>query len=94
MAESKKCKLKWFDSKKGYGFLIVEGHDSDIFVHIKQIRTSGFGVISESGTAYFTDKAGAKLVDTVPMVCVVEDGAKGLHAVNISRTDIPPILRM
>ena len=33
--------MKWFDYKKGYGFITVEDHD-DIFVHFSQITMDGF----------------------------------------------------
>jgi CspA family cold shock protein len=30
--------VKWFDSKKGYGFLLADGVDEDIFVHFAEIQ--------------------------------------------------------
>jgi len=34
-------KVKWFDPKKGYGF-IVGPEDQDVFVHFSQIEGDGF----------------------------------------------------
>ncbi len=34
-------KIKWFDNKKGYGFITVDGME-DIFVHYSQIQGTGF----------------------------------------------------
>ena len=28
-----KGKVKWYDLRKGYGFIEVEGEDDDIFIH-------------------------------------------------------------
>ena len=33
--------VKWFDAKKGYGFISVENHE-DIFVHFSNIEMDGF----------------------------------------------------
>ena len=68
--ESSKAKIKWFDQVKGYGFLIVEGQPKDVFVHIKQLKASGFSVApSESDS----------------LTCTVNDGEKGLFATNIAK---------
>lgn len=73
MTESKSAKLKWFDSTKGYGFLIVEGEPKDVFVHIKQLRASGFPTAP---------------AETEKLTCVVNSGAKGPFATNISRAEV------
>jgi len=33
--------VKWFDARKGYGFITVEDHE-DIFVHFSNIEMDGF----------------------------------------------------
>lgn len=33
--------VKWFNSKKGYGFIQPEIGDKDIFVHVTQLEKSG-----------------------------------------------------
>lgn len=38
--------VKWFDEKKGYGFITVEG-GKDAFVHFSQIEGSGFKTLAE-----------------------------------------------
>ncbi|MBM3847356.1 MAG: cold shock domain-containing protein [Verrucomicrobia bacterium] len=39
-------KVKWFDNKKGYGFIL---HDSgkDVFVHHSSIKGAGFKTLQE-----------------------------------------------
>lgn len=39
-------KVKWFDPKKGYGF-IVGDEDQDIFVHYTSIDGEGFRVLKD-----------------------------------------------
>lgn len=39
-------KIKWFDNKKGYGFITIEGLD-DIFVHYSNIDGTGFKTLRD-----------------------------------------------
>ena len=39
--------VKWFNAKKGYGFLVVDGIDSDVFVHYSVIEGEGFRTLSQ-----------------------------------------------
>lgn len=41
MAKTEKGFVKWFDAKRGYGFITVEGKE-DIFVHFSNVEMSGF----------------------------------------------------
>jgi CspA family cold shock protein len=38
--------VKWFDEKKGYGFITVED-GKDVFVHFSAIEGSGFRTLRE-----------------------------------------------
>ena len=41
-------KVKWFNLKKGYGFISQEGaEDQDIFVHISAVKASGITKLQE-----------------------------------------------
>jgi len=44
--------VKWFNAKKGYGFIEQEGGD-DIFVHFSAIGGDGFKVIYEGDKVEF-----------------------------------------
>ena len=60
--------VKWFDAKKGYGFILHPDDGSDIFVHYSQIVTE---------RRFKTLRTGEKVsFDLV-------DGPKGLHAHNV-----------
>lgn len=39
--------VKWFNDKKGFGFLVDPAVDGDIFVHFSEIQTNGFRTLNE-----------------------------------------------
>ena len=44
--------IKWFNSKKGFGFIVQETGD-DVFVHFSVIEMSGFKTLSEGENVQF-----------------------------------------
>ncbi len=52
-------KVKWFDSKKGYGFITAE-NGKEIFVHFSGIATDGFKSLNEGQSVQFEVGSGAK----------------------------------
>ncbi len=41
------CRVKWFNDAKGYGYLRIDGHEFDIFVHYSAILNDGFKTLTE-----------------------------------------------
>ena len=39
--------VKWFNTKKGYGFIAPEGGDKDVFVHISALDKAGLNSLDE-----------------------------------------------
>ena len=39
--------VKWFNPRKGFGFIEPEGGDSDVFVHISAVQKSGLDKLTE-----------------------------------------------
>ncbi len=52
-------KVKWFNEKKGYGFIEQEG-DKDVFVHYEAIQMDGFKTLKEGEEVNFDIVDGAK----------------------------------
>ena len=45
--------VKWFSDQKGYGFLVVEGGDKEVFVHHSAIQMEGFRTLEEGDRVQF-----------------------------------------
>lgn len=46
-------KVKWFDSKKGFGFIEREDGNGDIFVHFSDIIGEGYRTLHEGERVKF-----------------------------------------
>ena len=65
-------KVKWFNNAKGFGFIISQEHDEDLFAHYSVILVDGYKSL----------KAGQQVsFETTP-------GPKGIHAVNIRPIEV------
>ena len=45
--------VKWFNTKKGYGFIQPDGSDKDIFVHISQLEKTGMRRLNDGQRVAF-----------------------------------------
>ena len=64
--------VKWFDERKGYGFIAHEGGE-DIFVHFSAIQGNGFKSLSEGETVDFE-------ITTEPEGCTGRQRPQGISA--------------
>ena len=64
---SLKGKVKWFNGKKGYGFIERDDKEKDVFVHVSAVRDAGMNGLDEGQALTFE----------------VEDGPKGPNATNL-----------
>ena len=68
---SKKGKVKWYNGKKGYGFIELVGEEGkDVFVHASAVREAGLRFLNEGDEISFE----------------VESGDKGPAAVKLQKT--------
>ncbi len=59
MSQRETGHVKWFNEKKGFGF-IVNNEGEDIFVHYKDIQGTGFKTLHENEQVSFTLEKGPK----------------------------------
>jgi CspA family cold shock protein len=62
--------VKWFNEKKGFGFIVPEGEDKDVFVHYSEIRAEGFKTLTEGDKVEFEIFEGDKGVRAKDVVRV------------------------
>ena len=67
---SLKGKVKWFNGKKGYGFIEREDKEKDVFVHHTAVKEAGLKNLNEGDELTFE----------------VENGEKGPSAVKTAKS--------
>ncbi len=63
--------VKWFNSEKGFGFVIPDDGSADVFLHHSVLREVGLSAIDSGAT----------------VVCAVETGIKGRQASRVFEVD-------
>jgi CspA family cold shock protein len=63
-------KVKWFNNSKGFGFIVPDGTNDDVFAHFSQIQMDGYKTLKTNQEVEF---------DLV-------EGEKGKQAQNIRST--------
>ena len=66
-----KGQVKWFNFRKGFGFIEREDKEKDAFVHASACKAAGLRYLNEGDKLEFT----------------LEDGPKGPSAVNLKKID-------
>ena len=63
--------VKWFNSKKGFGFIEREDKEKDAFVHASAVKNAGMRFLNEGDKLEFE----------------LEDGPKGPSAINLKKVE-------
>lgn len=66
-------KVKWFNNSKGYGFILEDGKDEDLFAHFSAIRMEGYKTLRAGQAVTFDMIQGPKGVHAIDIVPVVAD---------------------
>ncbi|MEE2474060.1 cold shock domain-containing protein CspD, partial [Pseudomonas aeruginosa] len=53
-------KVKWFNNAKGYGFILAEGRDEDLFAHYSAIQMDGYKTLKAGQPVNFEIIQGPK----------------------------------
>ena len=69
MSEVKTGTVKWFDNKKGYGFISPSENGKDLFVHMNEIKMDGYKTLQDGQSVQFeegTSDKGPCAVNVIP----------------------------
>ncbi|NTS76986.1 cold shock domain-containing protein CspD [Catenovulum sp. SM1970] len=64
-------KVKWFNNAKGFGFIVPDGQNEDVFAHYSTIDMDGYRTLKAGQDVEFD----------------LTEGPKGLHAINIKLSE-------
>jgi cold shock protein len=63
--------VKWYNGRKGFGFIERDDKEKDAFIHASAVKASGMKFLNEGDKVEFS----------------MEDGPKGPSAVNLKKID-------
>lgn len=72
MSQIETGRVKWFNEKKGFGFIINQNGD-DVFVHYKDIQGVGFKTLHEDDVVNFSSLAGPNGLKAQEVTVVEEE---------------------
>ena len=71
MSDTVTTQLKWFEPRKGFGFVNEAETDTDAFLHFSVLKEAGYETLNPGTT----------------IICTLSDGPKGKQVASISSVD-------
>ena len=68
-----KGKVKWYNSRKGFGFIEREDKEKDVFIHASAVKAGGLRYLNEG--------------DNLEFELSEDNTGKGPSAINVKKTD-------
>lgn len=77
-------RVKWFDPSKGFGFVVVEGSDTDILLHANVLRNFGQGSVADGSGITVKVQATSRGVQAVEVVAIDPPASSGLNLMEMA----------
>lgn len=74
--------VKWFSDPKGFGFILREQGQGDIFVHHTAIKMDGFRTLKEGQVVMYDLLDSPKGLQAANVVPVVDGGSQNGHSLD------------
>ncbi|MBV9286920.1 MAG: CspA family cold shock protein [Hyphomicrobiales bacterium] len=65
-------RVKWFDAAKGYGFIVPDGGEADVLIHVTVLRRDGFSGLREGARVVAEAKQGERGLQVFKVISVSE----------------------
>jgi cold shock protein len=74
-------RVKWFDAAKGYGFIVPDGGEADVLIHVTVLRRDGFSAIREGARVVAEAQRRERGLQVFRVISVAEpDASFAAHA--------------
>ncbi len=81
--------VKWFDTTKGYGFVVSDDGEGDILLHGNVLRVYGFTSVAEGAEIVLNVQATERGRQAVEVIEIVPDAAQPDHVPDIGAAAVP-----
>lgn len=68
-------RVKWFDVAKGYGFIVPDGGEADVLIHVTVLRRDGFSTVREGARVVAEAQRGERGLQVFKVISVAEPDA-------------------
>lgn len=72
MSDRESGVVKWFNRNKGYGFIVRDNGNEDVFVHYKEIKANGYRSLVEGERVTYTLVTGDKGLQASEVIAAEE----------------------
>ncbi len=79
MSERRTGVIRWFTGAKGFGFVVEDGDDEDLFLHFSAIQAPGYKCLTEGQRVVFARAEGSRgpiARDVVPIISDKDESAE------------------
>lgn len=71
-------KVKWFNNAKGYGFILADDSNEDLFAHYSTIQMDGYRTLKAGQTVQFDTKSSDKGTHAINIQALEETSAESI----------------
>ena len=79
-------RVKWFDVAKGYGFIVPDGGEADVLIHVTVLRRDGFSTVREGARVVAEAQRTDRGLQVFKVISVAEPEADYASPIGLVRT--------
>ena len=71
--------VKWFNNAKGYGFIVSDSFDEDLFTHYSSILIEGYKTLKAGQSVTFNTSPGKQGMHAIDITPKLDDEGDNIH---------------